>query len=191
MDEKELKDDVTSEQAMDQDKPTKEKKKSEKEKLKDEIEQLKAEIATLKDHYLRERAELENFKKRTHQERIVERKYAAQNVIEQLINPIDQLRIVTSMQVDSDVLRNYLIGFKMINDQILGILEQEGLKEIKALNEMFDPNIHHAIDTVCDKDKPKGMILAVQQTGYMFKERIVRPAMVKVNEWSDENGNNK
>lgn len=191
MDEKELKDEVTSEQAEVHEKPTKEKKKSEKEKLKDEIEQLKAEIETLKDHYLRERAELENFKKRTHQERIIERKYAAQNVIEQLINPIDQLRIVTSMQVDNDLLRNYLIGFKMINDQILGILEQEGLKEIKALNEMFDPNIHHAIDTVSQKDKPKGMILAVQQTGYMFKERIVRPAMVKVNEWSDENGNNK
>ena len=191
MDEKEIKENVTSEQAETKEKPAKEKKKSEKDILKEEIEQLQTELATLKDQYLRERAELENFKKRTHQERIVERKYAAQNVIESLINPIDQLRIVTNMTVDNDLLKNYLIGFKMINDQILGILEHEGLKEIKALNEMFDPNIHHAIDTVSDKDKPKGMILAVQQTGYMFKERVIRPAMVKVNEWSDENGNNK
>ncbi len=191
MDEKELKEEVTSNPAETKEKPAKEKKKSEKDKLKDDIEQLQTELATLKDQYLRERAELENFKKRTHQERIVERKYAAQNVIESLINPIDQLRIVTNMTVDNELLRNYLIGFKMINDQILGILEQEGLKEIKALNEMFDPNIHHAIDTVSDKDKPKGMILAVQQTGYMFKERVIRPAMVKVNEWSDENGNNE
>jgi molecular chaperone GrpE len=191
VDEKEIKEDVTSEKAETKEKPAKEKKKSEKEKLKDDIEQLQAELATLKDQYLRERAELENFKKRTHQERILERKYASQNVIESLINPIDQLKIVTNMTVDNDLLRNYLIGFKMINDQILGILEQEGLKEIKAMNEMFDPNIHHAIDTVSDKDKPKGMILVVQQTGYMFKERVIRPAMVKVNEWSDENGNNK
>lgn len=191
MDEKEFKEDVTSDKAESKEKPAKEKKKSEKEKLKDDIEQLQTELAALKDQYLRERAELENFKKRTHQERITERKYAAQNVIESLINPIDQLRIVTNMTVDNDVLKNYLIGFKMINDQILGILEQEGLKEIKAMNEMFDPNIHHAIDTVSDKDKPKGMILAVQQTGYMFKERVIRPAMVKVNEWSDENGNNE
>lgn len=191
MDEKELKEEVTSNPAETKEKPAKEKKKSEKDKLKDDIEQLQTELATLKDQYLRERAELENFKKRTHQERILERKYAAQNVIESLINPIDQLRIVTNMTVDNELLRNYLIGFKMINDQILGILEQEGLKEIKALNEMFDPNIHHAIDTVSDKDKPKGMILAVQQTGYMFKERVIRPAMVKVNEWSDENGNNE
>jgi molecular chaperone GrpE len=191
VDDKELKEDVTSETAAHEEKKAKEKKKSEKDQLKAEIEQLKAENANLKDQYLRERAELENFKKRTHQERINERKYAAQNVIESLINPIDQLRIVTNMTVDNDVLRNYLIGFKMINDQILGILEQEGLKEIQAMNAMFDPNIHHAIDTVSDKDKPKGMILAVQQTGYMFKERVIRPAMVKVNEWSDENGNNE
>ena len=95
------------------------------------------------------------------------------------------------MTVDNDVLRNYLIGFKMINDQIINKLEQEGLKEIKSMNEMFDPNLHHAIDTVSDNSKPTGMILAVQQTGYMFKERVIRPAMVKVNEWSDENGNDK
>lgn len=172
-------------------KPEKEKKKSEKEKLKDEIESLKSEIASLKDHYLRERAELENYKKRIHQERINERKYASQNVIESLLGPLDQLKIVTNMTVDNDLLKNYLIGFKMINDQIFNILEQEGLKEIKAMHEMFDPNIHHAIDTVSDVEKPKGMILAVQQTGYQFKERVIRPAMVKVNEWSDENGNNK
>lgn len=188
MDETEVKE--TSKETASE-KPSKEKKKSEKDKLKDEIEQLKAEIAELKDHYLRERAELENFKKRTHQERIIERKYAAQNIVESLINPIDQLRIVTNMTVDNDVLRNYLIGFKMINDQIINKLEQEGLKEIKSMNEMFDPNLHHAIDTVSDNSKPTGMILAVQQTGYMFKERVIRPAMVKVNEWSDENGNDK
>lgn len=191
MAEKDLNEALASEQVESKEKPEKEKKKSEKDKLKEEIEQLKAEIANLKDHYLRERAELENYKKRTQQERITERKYAAQNVIESLINPIDQLKIVTNMTVDNDLLKNYLIGFKMINDQIINILEQEGLKEIKALHEMFDPNIHHAIDTVEDKTKPKGMILSVQQTGYLFKERVIRPAMVKVNEWSDENGNHE
>ena len=97
-------------------KPEKEKKKSEKDKLKDEIESLKSEIASLKDHYLRERAELENYKKRIHQERINERKYASQNVIESFLGPLDQLKIVTNMTVDNDLLKNYLIGFKMIND---------------------------------------------------------------------------
>ncbi|MCU0104652.1 nucleotide exchange factor GrpE [Acholeplasma vituli] len=186
----EQKKDTVNKEQVEHEKPEKEKKKSEKDKLKDEIESLKGEIASLKDQYLRERAELENYKKRIQQERIVERKYASQNVVEALLGPLDQLKIVTNMTVDNDLLKNYLIGFKMINDQIFNILEQEGLKEIKAMNEMFDPNIHHAIDIVKDEEKPKGMILGVQQTGYLFKERVVRPAMVKVNEWSDENGNN-
>jgi len=180
------------------DEAVKEKKKSEKVLLKEEIVKLKSYIEKLeqekqeiKDHYLRERAELENFKKRTHQERINERKYAAQNVIELLINPLDQLKIVTNMTVDNDVLKNYLIGFKMINDQLFNALEQDGLKEIKALGEVFDPNVHHAIDKVSEKDKPSGTCVYVTQTGYMYKERIIRPAMVKVNEWSDENGNNE
>ena len=177
---------------------SKEKKKSEKVKLKDQIEKLMKDIEVLtaekeelKDNFLRERAELENFKKRTHQERINERKYASQKVIEALINPMDQLKIVTGMEVDNDLLRNYLIGFKMINDQLFQILEEEGLKVIDALNQPFDPNYHHAIDKVNDKDKPNGICVQVTQTGYMYKERIIRPAMVKVNEWSDENGNNK
>lgn len=176
----------------------KEKKKSEKVVLKEELEKLETEVATLlaekhelKEHYLRERADLENFKKRIQQERIVERKYAAQNVIETIINPLDQLRTVTNMTVDNDLLKNYLIGFKMINDQFFQMLEQEGLKEIKALNEVFDPNFHHAIEKVSIKEQPNGVCVEVTQTGYMYKERVIRPAMVKVNEWSDENGNNE
>lgn len=180
------------------DRTSKEKKKSEKALLKAEIEQLKQQIEVLqneknelKDQFLRERAELDNFKKRTQQERINERKYASQGVIEALINPMEQLRIVTNMQVENDTLRNYLIGFKMINDQLFQVLEQEGLKEIKALNEPFDPKFHHALDKVSNKEKPSGICVEVTQTGYMYKERIIRPAMVKVNEWSDENGNNE
>ncbi|MDY0209824.1 MAG: nucleotide exchange factor GrpE [Acholeplasma sp.] len=176
----------------------KEKKKSEKLKLKEQIEQLQTEIEKLnqdkqelKDQFLRERAELENFKKRVHQERINERKYASLKVIESLINPLDQLKIVTNMQVQDEALKNYLIGFKMINDQLFQLLEEEGLKVIDALNKPFDPNYHHAIDKVNDKEKPDGICVSVTQTGYMYKERILRPAMVKVNEWSDENGNDK
>lgn len=168
----------------------KEKKKSEKNKYKEEIEQLKEENKELKEKYLRQLAELENFKKRVQQERIIERKYASQNLVETLLPSIDQLRLVVNMPTDNELLKNYLIGFKMINDQIFTTLESDGLKEVKALNEQFDPNFHHAIDKVSDKDKPNGVVVSVTQTGYTYKERLIRPAMVKVNEWSDENGNN-
>ncbi|CCV65727.1 Protein GrpE (HSP-70 cofactor) [Paracholeplasma brassicae] len=169
----------------------KEKKKSEKNKYKEEIEQLKEENKELKEKYLRQLAELENFKKRVQQERVNERKYASQNLVESLLPSIDQLRLVVNMPTDNELLKNYLIGFKMINDQIFNTLESDGLKEVNALDKQFDPNFHHAIDKVSDKDKPNGVVVSVTQTGYTYKERLIRPAMVKVNEWSDENGNDK
>lgn len=169
----------------------KEKKKSEKNKYKEEIEQLKEENKELKEKYLRQLAELENFKKRVQQERVNERKYASQNLVESLLPSIDQLRLVVNMPTDNELLKNYLIGFKMINDQIFNTLELDGLKEVNALDKQFDPNFHHAIDKVSDKDKPNGVVIQVTQTGYTYKERLIRPAMVKVNEWSDENGNDK
>lgn len=169
----------------------KEKKKSEKNKYKEEIEQLKEENKELKEKYLRQLAELENFKKRVQQERVNERKYASQNLVESLLPSIDQLRLVVNMPTDNELLKNYLIGFKMINDQIFNTLESDGLKEVNALDKQFDPNFHHAIEKVSDKDKPNGVVVSVTQTGYTYKERLIRPAMVKVNEWSDENGNDK
>lgn len=176
---------------VDQKNDHKEKKKSEKNKYKEEIEQLKEENKELKEKYLRQLAELENFKKRVQQERVNERKYASQNLVESLLPSIDQLRLVVNMPTDNELLKNYLIGFKMINDQIFNTLESDGLKEVNALDKQFDPNFHHAIDKVSDKDKPNGVVVSVTQTGYTYKERLIRPAMVKVNEWSDENGNDK
>ena len=87
--------------------------------------------------------------------KIIERKYASQNLVESLLPSIDQLRIVVGMPTDNDLLRNYLIGFKMINDQIFQALESDGLKEVKAVNEVFDPNFHYAIEKISDKEKTK------------------------------------
>ena len=81
-----------------------------------------------------------------HQERITDRKYAAMDLIHDLLIPLDQLRKVVNMDIEDPMLKNYLIGFKMINDQIYDQLEANGLKEIKALGETFDPKVHHAVE---------------------------------------------
>ena len=101
--------------------------------------------------------------------------------------PLDQLKKVVNVEVDDDKLKNYLIGFKMISNQIYQVLEDDGLKEIKALNEKFDPNYHYAVEKENNKEIEDGIITEVINIGYTYKERILRPAMVKVNEWSEEN----
>ncbi|MCF7931057.1 MAG: nucleotide exchange factor GrpE [Acholeplasmataceae bacterium] len=166
-------------------------KKERKNKHKEQIEQLEAEIKNYKDKLLRNAAELENFKKRMNQERINDRKYASKNLIADILNPLEQLNMAVNMKTDNDVLKNYLIGFKMINDQFYSIFEQDGLKEIDALNKPFDPKLHHAIEKISNPDQPNGINLEVVLKGYTYKEQILRPAMVKVNEWSEENGKDK
>jgi molecular chaperone GrpE len=163
-------------------------KKEKKNKHKEQVEKLEAEIKDLKDKMLRNAAELENFKKRMHQEKIQDRKYASKNLIGDMLLPLDQLNKVVNMPTDNELLKNFLYGFKMINDQFFNVLVQDGLKEIEALNLPFNPNVHYAIEKVSDKEKPNGINIEVIQKGYMYKDQLLRPAMVKINEWSEENG---
>ncbi len=163
-------------------------KKERKNKHKEQVEQLEQEIKNYKDKLLRNAAELENFKKRMNQERIIDRKYASKNLVGDILIPLEQMNKAVNMKTDNDLLKNFLIGFKMINDQFYATLEQDGLKEINALNQPFDPKLHHAIEIVSDLDQPNGINLEVSQKGYTYKEQILRPAMVIVNEWSEENG---
>lgn len=148
---------------------------------KDEIETLKIENAELKDKVLRIYAELENYKKRTNEERIKERKYASVNIITDLITPLEYLKVACNMQTDDEQLKNFLIGFKMISDQLFQVLESDGLKEIKAVGEKFDPNYHHAIETQSNDEYENDVILSERQKGYTYKERVIRPSMVIVN----------
>lgn len=166
----------------------KESKKEKKNKHKEQVEMLELEVKVLKDKLLRNIAELENFKKRIQAERINDRKYASKNLISDILNPLDQMDKVVNMQTENDLLKNFLIGFKMINDQLKNVLLSDGLKEIDALNKKFDPNYHYAIEKVAEKEKENGIVIEVIQKGYTYKEQLLRPAMVKINEWSDENG---
>lgn len=166
-------------------------KKERRNKNKEMIEKLKQEIVGYQDKHLRNIAELENFKKRMNQERINDRKFASKNLITDILNPLEQLNKVVHMETDNEVLKNFLIGFKMINDQFYKLLEEDGLKELDALNKKFDPKIHHAIEKINDQEQENGINLEVIQKGYTYKDQILRPAMVKINEWSEENGKDK
>ena len=75
-----------------------------------------------------------------------------------------------------------MTGMEMIYRSLVDALESEGLVEIEALDKEFDPNFHQAIMTDSDPEKPSGIVLEELQKGYMLKDRVLRPSMVKVNE---------
>lgn len=157
-------------------------KKDEVAKLKEEIEKLKNENLALRDEYLRARADMENTKRRLNEDALKTKKYASQNLVEQLVTPIDMLVKVSNMENNNPEINNFLIGFKMIAKQISDILEADGLKEIDALGKDFDPALHHAIEKEHQDGVEPGKVIQVMQAGYTYKDRLLKPAMVKVSE---------
>ncbi|WP_045749271.1 nucleotide exchange factor GrpE [Acholeplasma oculi] len=182
--------DVKKDEVVDK-QPQDESKKEKKHKLQVRIEELEAENKELNNKYLRMLADTENYKKRIQAERLTDKKYASSGFAQALLTPYEQFAKIVEFPTDNDLLKNFLIGFKMIKDQFEQALESEGVKEIKALGEMFDAKVHHAIEKDNQKDKANGIVLEVLQKGYYFKDRILRPAMVKINEWSEEDGKNE
>ncbi len=149
-------------------------------KLQERIKELEASEALLKNEMLKDRAELENFKRRMNEERIKDRKYASQDVFSEIINVLDIFDKAVNMPTEDPTLKNFLIGFVMINNQFTSILENYGVKKIKAVGEKFDPAYHSAIETVETDDVESGIILEEVMTGYLYKDRVLRPSMVKV-----------
>ena len=81
-----------------------------------------------------------------------------------------------------DEVSKFLSGIKIIYSRLISILEKYEVKEIDALNKEFDPTYHQAVLTEKDENKPSNVILEVLQKGYIYKDKVIRPAMVKVNE---------
>ncbi|MGM9971275.1 MAG: nucleotide exchange factor GrpE [Anaeroplasmataceae bacterium] len=163
-------------------KEVKSKHKQEIEKLNAEIEKLKNENLKIRDDYLRARADMENTKRRLNEEAILNRKYASMKLVETLVTPVDMLVKVCASEQTNPELNNFLIGFKMISNQLVDALQADGLKEIEALGKEFDPNVHHAISKEHKDGVEPNMVIEVLQVGYKYKDRLLRPAMVKVSE---------
>ena len=142
---------------------------------------LQLELQKVNNAYLRVLADYENFKKRTQEERIKERKYQYQELFEKLVNLVDLFDKAVNTPTEDEKMKNFLIGFSMINKHFQQILEAEGVKKIKALNEVFNPVYHHAIETQWDETKPENQVMQELQTGYLYKDRVLRPSLVKVN----------
>ena len=156
-------------------------KKEKKDKNKEQIAKLEAELANQKNEYLKVFAEMENTKKRLKEEAVKDRKYASQKVVCELINPIDMLVKIVNSPAPTPEIANYLIGFKMLANQMIDILKEEGLAEIKsAVGDEFNPAVMQAMSVEETTEFEENTIVRVMQTGYMYKDRVLRPAMVVV-----------
>lgn len=155
----------------------------EKRKKSKQIESLLEKNKLLEDEVLRSKAELINYRKRKDEETSKIMKYANEDVILKLLLVIDNFERALSMENNlSDEQKSFLEGFNLIYKNLKEILDSLEVKEIEALNKEFDPNVHHAVTTIKDETKDNGIVLNVVTKGYTYKDKVIRPSMVVVNE---------
>lgn len=162
---------------------SKEEKKNKKENKKDkQIEELQKEIEALKDKNIRVTADMVNTIRRKDEENQRMMKYANESLILELLSILDNFeRALTTNDEVSKALSSYQEGIKMIYNSLKNILDKYEVKEIEAEGKEFDPSLHQAVMQVEDKDKASNIVIEVMQKGYTYKDKVIRPAMVKVN----------
>ena len=147
--------------------------------LQEKIEKLEEEVKASEDKYLRLYAEFENFKRRKNQEIETNNIYKSQKVITEILPSLDNLERALQVDSDNEEVKALRKGVEMVYEGILNALKSEG---VETENVQFDPNIHHAVMQGEESDKESGVILDTFQKGYKLKDRVIRPAMVKVNQ---------
>mgnify|MGYP001294780411 CR=1 FL=1 len=149
----------------------------------DLILELNNKIKNLEEKNLYKDAELINYRKRKDEEVSSMLKYSNLDLILQILNVVDDLERAIKKDDNNlnDELSKFLDGFKMIYSKLISILNSYDVKEIESLGKPFDPQLHQAVLTDNDLTKENNIILDVLQKGYIYIDKVIRPAMVKVN----------
>ena len=152
--------------------------------LEEENHKLKNDLKESSEKVLRLAAEMQNYKKRNETEKSNMLKYANEDLAKSLLPILDNFERAIRLDDNdlSDEVSKFLSGFKMIYGSFVNVLNNIEVKEIECDGLEFDPVYHQAVLTERDETKPSGVILEVLQKGYMYKDKVIRPAMVKVNE---------
>jgi len=138
------------------------------------------ETARLKDSLLRLQADFTNYKRRVENEKADIYKYAAESVITKLLPVLDNFDRAFKEVQEEDKEDAFTKGVELIRQDLDKILVQEGLEVIEADNQKFDANLHHAVFMEESKDVESEHIIETFQKGYKLKDKVIRPAMVKV-----------
>lgn len=146
-----------------------------------EVEELTEKFNEMEDKFLRARAEITNMSNRNKNEREQLVRYRSQDLGKKLLTSIDNLERALATEVTDEQGASLKKGVEMVLESLTVALKEEGITEIKAEGETFDPNLHQAVQTVpADDDHEAETIVNVLQKGYQLHDRVLRPAMVIV-----------
>ncbi|MBB3108964.1 molecular chaperone GrpE [Paenibacillus phyllosphaerae] len=130
--------------------------------------------------YLRAQADFDNFRRRTQKEKEELAQYASMKLITQLLPVVDNFGRALEAAKNGGDTESFSKGVDMIFRQLEQVLDQEGLKAMDTVGQPFNPDFHQAIMQVESDDHEEGVVVEEVQKGYTLKDKVLRPAMVKV-----------
>ncbi|MBD0379075.1 nucleotide exchange factor GrpE [Paenibacillus sedimenti] len=145
-----------------------------------ELDQLRMQSDENYQRFLRVQADFDNFRRRSRAEKEDFAKYASLKLIEQLLPVVDNFDRALSSSKEAKDFDALVKGLDMTFRQLDQVLTQEGLKPIEAVGQPFNPEFHQAIMQVESEEHEEGIVVEELQKGYMLKDKVIRPAMVKV-----------
>lgn len=164
-----------------EEKKAEEPKEHKKEHKKDKkLEELQNEINTLKDKNMRIAAEMVNTLRRKDEETNRLLKYSNESLITELLPVIDNFERALNVDAKTVDVESYQKGMTMIYNSLKNILEKFEVKEIEAIGKEFDPSYHQAVMQEEKEGTKENIVIEVLQKGYTYKDKVIRPAMVKV-----------
>ncbi|WP_425446122.1 nucleotide exchange factor GrpE [Dethiothermospora halolimnae] len=145
---------------------------------KEMYEKMQQELEQLNNRFLRLQADFNNYKRRTEEQKEKIYAYANEELVIKQLEVLDNFERALSAEKESK--EGLYQGVEMIYNQLINTLKSIGVEEIKALNEKFDPNLHHGVAREDSEDHEEDIVLEVFQKGYKLKDKVIRPSMVKV-----------
>jgi len=153
---------------------------SESSKLRQQLEIKEQEAKNNYERFLRQAAELENFKKRTARERDEAVRFANEYLIKDLLPVLDNLERAVAHAKGGGNGEPLVVGVDMVLKGLLDVLCKHGVAPIGAMGQPFDPGVHEAIAQVDSADHPANTVVEEHHKGYLFHDRLLRPALVSV-----------
>ena len=144
------------------------------------IAELESQLEDYRNRLLRSQADFDNFRRRTQREKEDLVKFASADLITRLLPVLDNFERAVGAAKGSGDFEALAKGVDMIYRQLLQVLEQEGLKPMETVGQPFNPEFHEAVMRVESDEHEEGTVVEELQRGYMLKDRVIRPAMVKV-----------
>ncbi|MFA6419115.1 MAG: nucleotide exchange factor GrpE, partial [Candidatus Margulisiibacteriota bacterium] len=141
------------------------------------INPVEQELEETKNRYLRCLADFDNYKKRTAAEREQFAQFANETIVTDLLPIVDGLKRALDAAAAAKMAEEMLKGIALVKKQFEDTLGKHGLKEIEAVGQPYDPNLHEAILQKEDSG-PAGIVIEEMQKGYVFRGRVIRPSMV-------------